>query len=251
MSSPQITLYWFPLSHPAQAAKRMLDYKGLEYSKVTIPAGMQPIVMRAAGFPGITVPALKVDGERVQGSTDISRRLEEIKPEPSLYGGGTQDGDQIREAELWGERELQPTPRRVYRWLGSHDQAIRAATARAVGAPGPIAAPAGAAMIVPFRALARLGGASDENVRAHLTDLPANLDHADQLLEAGVIGGDHPNAADFQIASSIHALLAFSDLRPYIQNRPCESYALGLMGGPPRAIMPAGLPADWLPTLSS
>ena len=247
MAQPEITLYWFPISHPAQAVKRMLEYKGLEFGKVTIPAGLQPLAMRAYGFAGPTVPGLKVDGEKVQGSTAISRRLEEIKPDPPLFGETDEDREEIENAEHWGERELQPVPRRVFRWLGAHRAHVRSASARVVGAPAPLAGPVGLSLIVPFRLLARIGDASEKTVRSHLADLPGNLDHVDELLAENVIGGARPNAADFQIASSVHAILSMADLRPYVEGRPCEAYALEFMDGPPRNQLPGGLPADWLP----
>ena len=244
---PQIKLYWFPISHPAQAAKKMLEYKGLEYAGIRIPAGAQPIMMRIYGFPGITVPGLEVDGEKIQGSLAISRRLEEIKPDPPLFGRTDEDRDEIEDAERWGERELQPVARRVFRWLGAHRREIREAAARTVGAPGALSLPAGVALLAPLTLLARIGGADEATVRGHLEDLPANLDRVDELLEEGVIGGSQPNAADFQIATSVHAMLSIGDLRPYVEGRSCESYALEFMGGPARNEIPAGLPAEWLP----
>lgn len=251
MTQPEITLYWFPISHPAQAARRMLDFKGLSYRKVTVPAGLHPVAMRAHGFAGHTVPALKVGDERVQGSLAISRKLEEIKPDPPLFGQTDEDRDEIEDAETWAERELQPVPRRVYRWLGAHRQHIRAASTEfaGLGIPKPLAGVAGWPLIFPFRALARLGGADGATVQAHLADLSRNLDHVDELLAEGVIGGEQPNAADFQIAPTIHVMLSQGDLRPYIEGRPCEKYAIGLMGGPPRVLLPAGLPPEWLPAL--
>jgi cation diffusion facilitator CzcD-associated flavoprotein CzcO/glutathione S-transferase len=247
MTQPEITLYWFPISHPAQAARRMLDYKGLEYRKVTIPTGLQPIAMRLYGFSGITVPAMKVGSEKVQGSLEISRRLEEIRPEPPLFGTTDEDRDEIEDAEEWGERELQPVPRRVFRWLAAHRPHVRRESARIVGVPPPLAGAAGWSLLLPVRGLAALGGASDSAVQAHMRDLPRNLDHVDELLSEGVIGGEQPNAADFQIATTIQAMLGISDLRPYIQGRPCADYAVKLMGSEPRFSVPAGLPSEWLP----
>ena len=47
----------------------------------------------------------------------------------------------------------------------------------------------------------------------------------DELIERGVIGGDEPNAADFQIATSISLLLTMDDLRPMIEGRPAGGHA--------------------------
>ena len=45
--------------------------------------------------------------------------------------------------------------------------------------------------------------------RACLEALPAQLDRVDALLAEGVIGGERPNAADFQIAPSVRLMLCF------------------------------------------
>jgi glutathione S-transferase len=47
----------------------------------------------------------------------------------------------------------------------------------------------------------------------------------DELIEEGVIGGSEPNAADFQIATSVSLLLTMDDVRPLIEGRPAERLA--------------------------
>jgi glutathione S-transferase len=61
-----------------------------------------------------------------------------------------------------------------------------------------------------------------------------------------VIGGDEPNAADFQIATGVRVFLATTDLRPYVVGRPCEELAMRHLPEYPGPI-PAYLPAEWLP----
>src|SRR5919199_4233543 len=73
------------ISHPAQAARAMLERKGIEYELKNVPIGTQPIAVRLAGFRGRTVPALKIDGRRGQGSIEIARVLDQLAPEPPLY----------------------------------------------------------------------------------------------------------------------------------------------------------------------
>ena len=43
--------------------------------------------------------------------------------------------------------------------------------------------------------------------------MPGQIDHVDELIAAGVIGTEQPNAADFQIATSLRVLLNFPQLR--------------------------------------
>jgi glutathione S-transferase len=95
------------------------------------------------------------------------------------------------------------------------------------------------------RALARKSGAFPDRVRADVAALPAKLDRVDELIAADTIGGPEPNAADYQIATSVRALMAFDDLRPLIEARPASELAQRLLpsfAGP----MPPILPRDWL-----
>src|SRR3954470_21314796 len=111
------------VSHPAQAARAMLEHKGIEYELVSVMPGSQPVALRLAGFRGRTVPALKLDGRKVQGSLAISRALEELQPDPPLFPPDRREA--VEEAEAWGERELQPLPRRFFRWGAAHRQHVR------------------------------------------------------------------------------------------------------------------------------
>jgi glutathione S-transferase len=75
--------------------------------------------------------------------------------------------------------------------------------------------------------------------------VPELLDHVDQLLEQGVIGGDEPNAADYQIAPSVRLAMTFDDLRPYIEGRPCGETAKRIVTDFPGRTPPV-FPSEWL-----
>ena len=51
------------------------------------------------------------------------------------------------------------------------------------------------------------------------------LDRVDALIEQGTIGGDEPNAADFQIGATTRLLMNFDDVRPAIEGRPAADHA--------------------------
>jgi glutathione S-transferase len=231
-------LYSLELSHPAHAARLMLELKGVEHRVVDLLPGPHPLLVRARRFPRGTVPALRIDGRRVQGSREISRFLDEWVPEPVLL-----PSSEVVEAERWGEEVLQPIPRRAFRWGTSRDRALREWVARDAGlpAPGLVARSAFAP-----KQLARISAASDENVRRDLAALPAHLDHVDSLIASGVIGGEQANAADFQIGCTVRVLLAKADLRAAIEGRPCAELAMRVLpdyAGP----IPPYLPREWLP----
>ena len=69
-------LYVIPGSHPSMTARLMLERKGIPYRRVDLMPVISKAALRAVGFPGITVPALKIDGLRVQGSRQIARTLD-------------------------------------------------------------------------------------------------------------------------------------------------------------------------------
>ena len=105
-----------PVSNPANAVRGMLAYKRLDHRLVRFAPGFHPLLVRAAGFPGWTVPALEtVDGRKLQGSLAISRYLDELQPDPPLFPADRARRRAVEEAERWGEAELQPVPRRIFR----------------------------------------------------------------------------------------------------------------------------------------
>ena len=237
-------LYSLLLSHPARASRLMLELKGIEADVVDLIPGMHPVQLRAARFRGGTVPALKVDGTRVQGSVPISRFLEDLEPQPPLFPAGPKPRQAVEEAEAWGERELQPVPRRIFRWGTVRDRGLRRWVAELSGIPAPDAA---ATLNAPVaRRFARLSEASDERVRADLEALPAMLDRVDGWIAEGTLGGAQVNAADCQIASTVRVLLAYEDLQLMLRDRPSAELAARLFPDYPEPI-PLRLPAGWIP----
>jgi glutathione S-transferase len=238
-------LYSMSLSHPSQAARLMLERKGIEYDVAEMLAGMHPLQLRAAGFRGGTVPAMKLDGRRIQGSLRISRALEEVRPDPPLFPADKRAA--VAEAEAWGERELQPVPRRLFRWALSHDTDLRrwmAGDVVGMPAPGLVAV----AYLPLSHAFARMAGASTDRARADVAELRGKLDHVDELIATGTIGGDDLNAADYQIATTVRVLLAYTDLRAVVEDRPAGALAMRVLPDFPGPI-PRTLPAQWLRAL--
>ena len=237
-------LYSLSLSHPSHAARLMLERKGIEYELVDELPGFHPLQLRLAGFRGGTVPALRIDGRRVQGSRRISRALDKLRSDPPLFPADPERRAEVVEAERWGEQVLQPVPRRIFRWGASHSQAVRRwIVADVVGWPAPgVLARAQAPLAWRF---ARMVGADDATVRADVANLPSLLDRVDELIAAGTIGRGEPNAADFQIGTAVRVLLAYEDLRVAIEGRPAAELALRLQPSFPEPI-PAALPAEWL-----
>ena len=238
-----IKLYGAPPSPPSHSARLMLEYKGIDHKVVWLLPGMWPALLRTRGFRGGTVPAMKVDGRRIQGSTLISRALEEMKSEPPLFPADPEKRLEVEEAERWGDQVLQDVPRRIVRWLSVHRPETKVTIAEDVGIPFPrfaawINTPAA-------RHLANKVDA-DGQIQLAIGQVPVVLDHVDELISEGVIGGDDPNAADFQIASSVRALLTVKDLDPVTQGRPAAELALRLLPEFGTDFRAGLLPAEWL-----
>jgi glutathione S-transferase len=238
-----VKLYSLTLSHPSQAARLMLERKGIDHEVKDLLPGAHPVQLRLAGFRGGTVPALKIDGRRVQGSLSISRALEEMQAEPHLFPADPERRHAVEEAEAWGERDLQPVPRRMFRWGVSRRRELRLWMVRDMGMPAPRAM--ATAQKPMAHAFARVAGVSDERIRSDAASFPGLVDRVDALIAAGVIGGDEPNAADYQIATTIRVFLAYEDLRGLVEGRPAGDLAMRLLPRYPGPI-PRFLPREWL-----
>jgi glutathione S-transferase len=242
-----ITLYGTPPSPPSHAARLMLEHKGLDHRTVWLLPGLWPALLRTRGFRGGTVPAMKIDGRRLQSSRAISRALEETKPDPPLFPADPERRVQVEEAERWGDETLQDVPRRIIRWLAVHRPETKVMIARDVGIPLPRFA---AWINTPSaRHLARKVDA-DASVEEAIASLPEVIGHVDELIAAGVIGGEAPNAADFQIAPSVRSLLNVKDLDPATEGHPATELAMRLLPDFGTDFPPGLLPAEWLAPLT-
>ena len=237
-------LYGIPGSHPSQSAELMLARKGIAFKRLDLIPGAHKAILRALRFPGTTVPALKIDGRRLIGTRGISRALDELQPEPPLFPADPERRRAVEDAERWGDEEFQSVPRRLAWWAIKKDSS----GAREFIAESQLPLPTGVAVatIGPVASMAkRYNGASDEQVRADLAELPAKLDRIDALIAEGVLGGEELNAADFQIATSVALLDCFEDLRPWLDGRAARD--LGRRVVPASAgSFPKLFPADWL-----
>jgi glutathione S-transferase len=242
-------LYVIPASHPSIAAELMLQHKGIDYKRTDLLPVVSKGVLRAVGFPGVTVPALKIDGDKVQGSRQITRELDRLRPDPPLFPADAEKRAAVEEAERFGDEELQHPIRQILWWGIKHDKE----PLRSYSEGAKIGMPIGLAMktAAPIVALsARFNEASDENARQALERLPSLLDRVDSYVESGVLNGDQLNAADFQIAPSIGLAMTLDDLRPAIENRPAGALARRVVPKYPGR-MPAVLPAEWLAPLAA
>jgi len=242
MSAAPLVLHALPPSHPCMTAAAALRLKGLAFERVDLRPGEHTAEMERLYGPGrTTVPGLLVGDEPVHGSIAILERLERLEPEPALYPEAIADA--VREAERWGDAELQDLGRRLpWGALRFRPEAM------GTFGGGPPLDPAGTDFAIRYvHASWKYHRISAVRLAEDLAELPAKLDHVDALAAAGVIGGESPTAADLQIGATLRVLLVVGDLRQLLEGRPAERLARRWFpdyGGD----VPAGaFPAGWVP----
>ena len=97
----------------------------------------------------------------------------------------------------------------------------------------------------------RLNDASEGEVRADLRALGNHLDRIDGWVDAGILGGDQPNAADLQIGATTRLLLTIGDVAPAIAGRPAERHARQLWPEWAGAVPAGAYPQRWRDDLSA
>jgi glutathione S-transferase len=237
------TLYVIPGSHACRTGMLLLAHKRIVFRPVELPSGLHPLLVRVLGFPGSrrrtrsldggttptltamdhlgTVPALRMDGRRVQGNRAIARFLEETRPQPPLYPADPALRARVEEAERWGDEVLQMAARRIALAASRYGlDALRNRGGR--GRLGALLAHGDSMRAMMSRVSARrifAAGASEE--RELLIALPAQLDRVDGWIAEGVLGADALNAADLMIAPSLALLDYRLDLSDELRARPC------------------------------
>lgn len=239
-------LYAIPASHPCAAVETALRLKGIPYRRVELIPIAHRLPQRLR-FGSSSVPGLELaEGVRVSGSRRILRALDERVPAPPLLPSDPKVRARVERAEEWGDQVLQPLARRII-WaaLGRLPGAMQAYTEGA-DLPVPAAVSRLSAPLV-ARVSRAANGARDPMVRADLLSLPMHLDRIDGWLADGRLGGETPNAADLQIASSLRLLLTIGDVRPLLEERPAGALARRVFPHYPGSLPAGALPAAWLP----
>ena len=224
-----LLLYTIPGSHACRAATLMLEHKGMGWRERALAPGVQTTTMRLRGFPGRTVPAVRLDGERVQTNREIARFLDRLQPEPPLVPSRREA--QVADAERFVDGLLQPLSRRLVLRAGRRDLAELANHADD-GRLGALLAPSRWRRRLVIQGASRYFGIHGRVEPLDLAVLPAVLDDTDSLVSRGVLNADELTAADFQAAPCL-ALMAYRlDVRELIESRPSWALVERLLPGP-------------------
>jgi glutathione S-transferase len=241
------SLYVLPASHPCAAVEVALRMKSVPYDRVDL-IPMTQILIGPLRYGGITVPGLRLDGERLVGSRTIMRRLDALVPEPPLLPSDPHARELVLDAERWGDEVLQSVPRRILDVAFLRDPHAMESFVGDAKLPMPRALMR-PAMPLTARLMALRNSASETSARADLLVLPSHLERIDRWIAEGLLGDEQPNAADLQIGSTVRLLEGVADVAPLIAGRPAQRltrYFPPLVGA-----IPAGtLPAEWIPAPS-
>ena len=172
----------------------------------------------------------------------LADRYTVIAPDPPLYPSDR--AGEVREAEAWGDGELQNLGRRLP-WGALH---FRPEAMGTFGGAEPLDGPGTDFAIKLIRGTWKYHGLSAELIEKDLAGLPAKLDHIDALAADGVIGTEEATAADLQIGATIRVLMVVEDLLPLIEGRPAEEVARRWFPDYTGSVPAGAFPAGWVPS---
>jgi glutathione S-transferase len=236
-------LYVILGSHACRTGMLLLEHKGIDYERVELPTGLHPFLLPLRGFGrnsaafrhvdddrphrmlGMmdrlgTVPSLLIDGQHVKTNREIARYLDGLVHDPPLFPADRDRREAVEEAERWGDEVFQMVARRMILTasLQGRDGLINRGND---GRLGPLLMRNETMRFVGARLIVRrIFGGGTRAEGELLAALPGMLDRIDGWIEAGVLGGDELNAADFMIAPSFALLTYRRDLRPELERRP-------------------------------
>jgi glutathione S-transferase len=215
-------LYGLPGSAPAYSGELMLKYKGVPYRRIDLIPVWHRKLLVAMGFPGKTVPALQLDGRKVQTNRAIARALDELVPERPLFPVEPEVRSRVEEVERLADEVIQPLTRRiVIASLARDPRSVRAH--RAIGRlPIPRGAWLRERLMRPSLQLYRV---TPDQERRDRSELPALLDQLDACTSSGVLGGQELNAADLEVAPLVATLWGVKELEPELRRRPVAALA--------------------------
>ena len=148
----------------------------------------------------------------------------------------------MREAELWAAGDLQDFGRRIP-WGGLYFRPERLGRINGIEELDP----AGTDFAMKFiRATWKYHNISCVRIAGDLEQLPGMIDRIDGMADEGILDGENPTAADFQIGASIFTISTIEDVRPVIEGSAADRVARKHFGESP-VLVPAGsLPASWI-----
>lgn len=237
----KVTLHALPPSHPCKTVGAALDYKGIEYEWVNLDFGKHnEQITELYGAGNTRVPGLTIGEEKIHGSTNILKRLEELVPENPLYPEGI--AEEVREAELWADGDLQDFGRRIP-WGGLYFRPEMLGKLNGVEELDP----SGTDFAMRFvHSTWKYHNISSVQIAEDLERLPGMIDEIDGMARRGLLDGENPTAADLQIGSSVWVIATISDVKPVIEGSAAARVAERYFGEIPELVPAGAFPVSWI-----
>lgn len=214
-----ITLYAFIGSNSCATADAILKYAELEHRRVNVLPGLHAVGIRLRGFGGQTVPAMRVGNKKVLGSRAICHEVAQLRPELNLLPEDPVTREHVLAAEALGERLQNALRRTLYVNAANDISAVRAIMQGAGYGKLPAPLLNTVSRVIRFAAQ-RSHKASPKRLDADLAFIVDTLNQVDAMVDAGLLGSDNPNVADFQFAPNISAFALSPEVAPMMKRRP-------------------------------
>jgi glutathione S-transferase len=109
MTTPDVVLWHFPISHFNEKVRWALDLKGIAHRRKTL--GPDYLVRAWWAVGRATLPVIFIDGRAIGDSTRIIEALEELRPTPALYPRDASERSRALMLEDWLDEEVGPAVR--------------------------------------------------------------------------------------------------------------------------------------------
>lgn len=236
-----ITLHVVPSSHPCMTVRAGLEHKGLEYEETMLLPGNQDGVLEGIYGEGkTTVPGIVVGETPVHTSVEILRFLDSEIPENPLYPESI--ASEVQAAEVWGDQTFQDLGRRVP-FGALHFR------------PGSMGSFAGAGELDPagtdhamkyLHGIWKYMGLTAGRLIEDLAGLPMNVKKIEEFADQGLLDGDQPTAADFQIGSTVRVLMTVGDVKPMFDGSAAERIAMRYFPEYDGNVPAGAFPPNWI-----
>lgn len=240
-TSEPITLHAVPFSHPCMTVRAGMKHKGLEWEEVMWQSGPHADQIEAIyGTGRRTAPGILIGDEPIHGSVAILEELDRRFPENPLYPEPIADA--VSAAERWADLEFQDLGRSLsFGALRFRPESV--GTFAGVGDLDP----AGTDFAMKSIYLTwKYMGLTAVQLAEELAALPGIIARIDELAAQGIIDGESPTAADFQIGATARLLLTIGDLHPVLNDTAAERIAMRFFPDYPGRIPAGAFPAGWV-----
>lgn len=242
-----VQLFRFTGSNACLTVERMLDHAGVEWRAHEVRPIFHVLTLRRHGFPMRTVPAAFIDGDRIQGSRAICRRVADGLPDSGLLPTDPELRERVLDAEAKGE-QFQNVARRIFYVLAQRDRGVVMPIVDRSFGNWPRWSRNGISRVL-VRLASSGHAAKASRIDGYLERAAGLLDDFDALVEDGILGStDAPTIADFQIGPNLAALALDPDAARILKARPC--WRIAEVASPTYGFSAEiDMPSEWLERL--